>query len=35
MLALASISYKYVEVPFRAGDWGGSSPMFLGFIATS
>jgi peptidoglycan/LPS O-acetylase OafA/YrhL len=35
MLVLASMSYKYVEVPFRAGDWGSSSPMFLGFIATS
>jgi len=35
ILALASISYKFVEVPFRTGSWGGASPTLLGFIASS
>ena len=34
ILILASISYKFIEVPFRTGSWSGASPTFLGFIAS-
>jgi len=35
ILALGSISYKFVEVPFRMGSWGGKSPKLLGFVGSS
>ena len=35
ILTLASISYKFVEVPFRMGSWGSTSPTLLGFVSAS
>jgi hypothetical protein len=35
IFALASISFKWVEAPLRAHNWGKGNPAFIGFIVSA